>query len=230
MCSRENMRALLEGRMWQRRRPVRLPEGVAVEGWVRELDARGRPVLVCSRPRARPLLVRCPYGETDDWLYCRERHRVERVAGVRTVVYEADAELGAPGPWRSPVLLPRSAARLWLRVYDVRLQRLHELTAFDAHGEGVACPLHDTEYSSCVGECPVRRQAYAARWDLAYAPLGLPWLSNPWVWAISFTRFDASGWLREVERLERERQSAQRRSVARVAGRRVAAKKRRRRR
>lgn len=226
------MRRLLEGRQWQLRQPVQVPPGATVDGSVRDYNGSG-PGLVCSRHDGQPIVVLCPLGTSTDWLYCKEPYRVEG----RRVVYEADG--GEGGRWSSAISMPRSASRLWLRVYDVRLQRLHEARGFDMHGEGVACPLHDTEYTSCFGECPVLRRAFAEQWDRtrgrAAARSGKPWASyaaDPMVWALSFTRSDAAAWQRELELHEGELAAARSvagRSSAR-GGRRSAAKTRERRR
>ena len=40
--------------------------------------------------------------------------------------------------WKSPLFMPKAAARLWLEVVSVRPERLQELTAADAVLEGVS--------------------------------------------------------------------------------------------
>ena len=42
------------------------------------------------------------------------------------------------GPWRSPLHMPRWAARIALKVTQVRVQRLNHISQYDANAEGVA--------------------------------------------------------------------------------------------
>ena len=83
-------------------------------------------------------------------------------------------------PWRSPIYMPKSLARLWLEVLQVRVERLQDISESDAQAEGVPqCPAHwktDTPY----------RKEYEREWDHINARRGYPWESNPWVWVIEF--------------------------------------------
>lgn len=163
----------------------------------------------------------CPYGAPHDWLSVRERWSVAGRGRERTVVYEADAdsaETWRAHSWISPLLMPPSAARLWLRLYDVRAQRLSETRHFDLAAEGVACPEHDTSYSYCQAECPIRRQLFEQRWALSYPQVDYRVEVDPWVWALSFTRHDHASMLlcAEADRIALEvPPPARRRSVGR---------------
>lgn len=228
MLSTSQARRIAELDQWQLRRVVRLPAGSAVEGWVR--DERGELRAIVGRDGAAAPCVRCPFGAVDDWLWVRERWQVEGARPRRRIIYAAASSdvVLAGEEWLSPLLLPRSAARLWLRVYNVRCQRLQDAAAIDYGAEGIACPAHDTEYSHCMSECPARRAAFAAAWDAAHE-LGQRWIDNPWVWAISFTRFDSDGYARAIETDRAASSSGSaggRRSRGKPQGRRAAARKR----
>jgi hypothetical protein len=89
--------------------------------------------------------------------------------------------------WRSPLFMPRWAARLWLRLVDVRVERLQEISGMDALAEGV-------EILSGVDDRGPARLHAAARarfkelWDSLNARRGYPWSSNCHVWVLSFER------------------------------------------
>ncbi len=126
--------------------------------------------------------------------------------------YRADspkADLGA-GSWRPSIFMPRDACRLVLAVEDVRVERLQSITEEDARAEGVkldaGCPCEsDAEdpgprhvplcrfsREDWPGETPLgvddpHRMAYAALWDSINGKRA-PWSSNPWVWAVQFSR------------------------------------------
>ena len=84
--------------------------------------------------------------------------------------------------WRSPIFCPRWASRLTLIVTDVRIQRLHDISAADAIAEG--CHVYA---SSATIDCdtPDPRQEYRRLWNSLHGPDA--WAANPWVAALTFT-------------------------------------------
>jgi hypothetical protein len=101
--------------------------------------------------------------------------------------YRADGEIDdlmperdGPVTWRSSMYMPRWASRYLLEVTDVRVQRVQEISADDAHEEGIP-------YNS---EVPIEQ--YEDLWDSINLKRGFGWDSNPWVWAITFRRIDAA--------------------------------------
>jgi len=212
-CSRQTVVELRDSKRWQLRRPVVLPAGFDVVDGVVEQQLEGErsePVVMCSRSNeaapTRPALVRCPYGRRNDWLWCREAYRLEGARQSRHVAYEADSLESASGGtrWISALLMPVGAARLWLRIYNVRAVLLQSINDFDVSSEGVACPMHDTAHSYCLsGECEVRRAAFVERWDARYGATPARWSCNPWVWAVSVTRHSP-----QMARIAREQDAA----------------------
>lgn len=92
----------------------------------------------------------------------------------------------APGRYRHARFMPRWASRLMLRVSDVRIERLHEITEADAKAEGVergTCTHPDCSPGSCASSR--YRPEFAMLWD-AINGKRASWASNPWCWAISF--------------------------------------------
>lgn len=89
---------------------------------------------------------------------------------------------GYPYKWRSPRYMPREAARLFLRVTDVRIERLHDISAADALAEGMA-----GKYIIGSSLCP-EIEKYRELWDHLNAKRGYGWDINPWVWVYEFER------------------------------------------
>jgi hypothetical protein len=77
--------------------------------------------------------------------------------------------------WQSPYFMPKEAARLFLAVKDVRVERLQDITEDDARLEGI-----ELNFATA-------REAFAALWDSINGKK-YPWESSPWVWVISFER------------------------------------------
>ena len=85
--------------------------------------------------------------------------------------------------WKPSIHMPREAARLFLKVKSVRVERLQDISVEDCIAEGVE-PL-----SVNAGLIPDNyRKPYEYLWDRLNAKRGYSWESNPWVWVIEFER------------------------------------------
>jgi hypothetical protein len=102
------------------------------------------------------------------------------------------------GRWRPSIHMPRWASRITLEITDVRVQRLRDITEDDARAEGVT-PLTGVAPEQCIIGTDRRTQAshphtlaLAVLWDTLNFKRELGWVTNPWVWAITFKRVAAS--------------------------------------
>ena len=83
-------------------------------------------------------------------------------------------------PWRPSIHMPKEAARIWLKVTDVRVERLQDMTDDDAEAEGCF------DYTSTA-------LGFPDVWDSTIKKSDLDrygWDANPWVWVIDFERCD----------------------------------------
>ncbi len=85
--------------------------------------------------------------------------------------------------WIPSIHMPREAARLFLTVNDVRVERLQDIESRGAWNEGVNC-----KCMYPVPECAGNRKEFAKLWDGIYKSQGYGWADNPWVWVIEFER------------------------------------------
>lgn len=116
-----------------------------------------------------------------DILYVRETWA--KVNGI--YIYKADED-ATPLKWRPSIHMPKEAARIWLEVTDVRVERLQDITEEDAIKEGVRVGIGGIPYFSC-------QDAFPALWDSTIKNQDLPlygWDSNPWVWVYDFKRLE----------------------------------------
>jgi hypothetical protein len=82
--------------------------------------------------------------------------------------------------WRPPSHMPKWACRLFLRVTNVRVERVQDISEEDARAEGV-------DLKNGIGQlCP--RSAFRRLWDSINAKRGYGWGVNPWVWVYEFER------------------------------------------
>ena len=89
--------------------------------------------------------------------------------------------------WRPSIHMPREAARIFLRVTDVRVERLQEIDEDGAIAEGLYKGWRLTQTSTLAATA---RQAFMWLWQrlTRKAPVWQGWAANPWVWVIEFER------------------------------------------
>ena len=127
-----------------------------------------------------------PY-QPGDILWVRETWSPVNVR-PRRYIYKADVDrrigegVGLPLCWRPSIHMPLEAARIFLRVTGVRVDRLQELTLKDAAMEGMDLrgPMFTKFvefWNSTVQKHPNKFKRYPYCWE-----------DNPWVWVIEFER------------------------------------------
>jgi hypothetical protein len=93
--------------------------------------------------------------------------------------------------WRPSIHMPRWASRITLRVTGVRVERLQDLTDEDARAEGVAPVIWQRRvYPSSLAatvDTTSYRDGFEALWERINGRRA-PWVSNPYVWVVSFKR------------------------------------------
>jgi len=116
-----------------------------------------------------------------------EHNHVPIKGGYITIpkyAYKADSERDYTGIWKPSIHMPREAARIFLQVTNVRVERLQDITEEDAIAEGMSKTLVDgVTFISAKGK-------FHALWDTLYAKRGHPWENNPWVWVYEFMRIE----------------------------------------
>lgn len=87
-------------------------------------------------------------------------------------------------PWHPSIHMPKEAARIWLKVTNVRVERLQEITPQGAWKEGARCScLHP------VPDCAGNKTAFVNIWNSTIKKSDIDrygWDANPWVWVIEF--------------------------------------------
>jgi len=138
-----------------------------------------------------------PLCQPGDILWVRETW-AKRVYSDNRYYYKADDNLGAifnreGDKWRPSIFMPREAARIFLKVTNVRVERLQEITAEDVIREGIkysdSGPYHwhvlDTKLNAWIN-FHFHDEAFKHLWDSLNAKRGYGWDMNPWVWVIEF--------------------------------------------
>ena len=109
---------------------------------------------------------------------CREVHLPdEKFEKMYESMTESEPE------WRPSIHMPKEAARIWLKVTDVRVERLQEISGEDLIREGI-----DLFQSNYVR---VAFDEFENIWNSTIKKSDLDrygWNANPWVWVIEFER------------------------------------------
>ena len=203
----EMVRAILDGRKTcTRRLPRKQIEEKYIEydEWVQAVAVPG-----CTYLREKEFYTQYPPYQPGDLLYVRETwhrytkrvgeggkcHLEERYGYKASIKNSEDAD----EPWRPSIHMPKEAARIWLKVTDVRVERLQEITEDGALREGsqgircdhVAVGEHGCTDCMNTGWIEPPQVGFMQIWDSTIKKYDLDrygWDANPWVWVIEFER------------------------------------------
>lgn len=154
-----------------------------------------------------------PY-QPGDILYVRETF-IQAAAHI--FWYKADDKpwMSKDLLWKPSIHMPKEAARIWLKVTDVRVERLQEITEAQAQAEGIRgyskdgnlykyavtddwwIDFHNKHRKSFFGgtwwqDMPrTAKDAFSYLWNSTIKKSDLTcygWNANPWVWVIEFER------------------------------------------
>lgn len=127
-----------------------------------------------------------PY-HTDDILYVRETF----VQPARHIFwYKADENSWLNSKdmrWRPSIHMPKEAARIFLRVTNVRVERLQDMNGRDVLKEGVNSLVHPDAFYFDMNQLDM----FERLWNSTIKKSDLDtygWDANPWVWVIEFER------------------------------------------
>lgn len=155
-------------------------------------------------------VYRPPY-QPGDILWVRETWRIQsahRFEADAKIEYKAGGPMGkvkfkcrsdydcfiwnqpvGEGKWKPSIHMPREAARIFLRVTGVRVERLQDMRLKDCEKEGVQ--LNFVESADLVMGSIRARERFSGVWDSTIKPKDLAsygWNANPWVWVFDFER------------------------------------------
>lgn len=91
--------------------------------------------------------------------------------------------------WRPSIHMPKEAARIWLKVTDVRVERLQAMTLDDCLSEGVT--VRPEAFNDPENAYLQARSGFITIWDSTIKKADkcrYSWSADPWVWVIAFER------------------------------------------
>ena len=87
--------------------------------------------------------------------------------------------------WKPSIHMPKEAARIWLKVTNVRVERLQEITIDGIRNEGIS------SMAVHAGDMEIALKEWKNLWNSTIKKTDLDsygWEANPWVWVIEFER------------------------------------------
>jgi hypothetical protein len=105
--------------------------------------------------------------------------------------------------WKPSIHMPREAARIFLKVTNVRVERLQDITPEQSKNEGVdlnsGTPFPKSTARDCHGAkegLSMYQSKFVILWDSTIKKQDLDkysWEANPWVWVYEFERVNDNG-------------------------------------
>jgi hypothetical protein len=156
--------------------------------------------------------VSCPYGQPGDLLWVRETWAIFPPADgtigrkIKTVFKADTMDLPHPARWRPSIHMPKSAARIWLRVKDVRVERVWDISDEEILAEGVRIRVSNKNSPILIlgqnnkaidflpsidiskGDNWNQHELLFAHWAELWCTVNgrQSWEGNPWVWVVEF--------------------------------------------
>jgi len=153
----EMVKAILEGRKTQTRRVIKSPKWSTTDRALVDFD--------------------CPYGWGGDRLWVKETWGMSGLNRVEYKAFPADGkDFRCVNRWQPSIHMSRKYSRITLKITEIRVERLQEITFDDCRKEGVK------KYPAQQNN----RMLFLMLWNSLNKKY--PWLSNPWLWVISFRR------------------------------------------
>ena len=105
--------------------------------------------------------------------------------------------------WRNTLFMPKNAARTFLKITEVRKERLHDISESDAKREGVDIVnprdfgIHDEHrviyknYLNSSKHCRFAKESFKTLWIFLHGIES--WNENPYIWVLNFEKTNQHG-------------------------------------
>ncbi len=197
-----SVKGILKGIKTQTRRIANPQPGCGVKDFYHRPDGLWQPLhLPKGVGVGIGLPIKCPYeiGQTvwvrETFSKYKETILTTDLAGRETAIITDKYIYKANDPihkneivkWKPSRYMPRKAARLFLKITNIRIERIQEITPEDVEKEGV---IIDYDYP-LIGPCDADIQLRASEpfkelWDSINKKRGYGWDENPYVWVYDF--------------------------------------------
>lgn len=115
-----------------------------------------------------------------------ESCRLQEFYGYKASIANSE---DASEKWKPSIHMPKEAARIFLKVTDVRVERLQDMTLDDFLNEGISIPYE--AFNDPANAYMQGKELFIHIWDSTINKEQhnlYGWDANPWVWVIEFER------------------------------------------
>jgi hypothetical protein len=140
------------------------------------------------------VLINSPFGKAGDVLWVRESFLINPI-GQTPFLYKASSTISKFLKWKPSIHMPKEAARIFLKIKDIRVERLFDISESDAIAEGIdAVDIRDgsilykdyRKYRPNILRDP--NKSFLSLWESINGVDSLN--DNHWVWVIKFERIE----------------------------------------
>jgi len=191
------VQAILEERKTMTRRTKGLEElsttGYEYKGILKSFRSKHVFARIWKGSWVETIHIKCPYGEPGDLLYVRETwmHAPNYPDLPEKYYYKASMSdqfiKEWPKSWKPSIHMPKKAARIWLEITSVRVERLQDISNEDALKEGIKVIEPNEayfDYMQYAGSYLHPRGSFFSLWDKINGKESLE--QNQWVWVVEF--------------------------------------------
>lgn len=193
----EMVRATLDGRKSCTRRLVKFLSGENPRwtGYIKD-------GLMLYNGKNEPCIRKAPY-QPGDILYVRETWKKAPNGYYYYEDWQKD-DIADVTKWKPSIHMPKEAARIWLKVMNVRVERLQEMKPVDVINEGAYPDCWDclntygeSGSQCCYGteeecsQCDEVMMEWEKLWNSTIKKSDINrygWDASPWVWVVEFER------------------------------------------
>lgn len=214
LFSTDMVKAIMAGRKTMTRRVMK-PQPISQD--IEMTFEEDRPVMKYGETGKRIAPVP-PYGWQGDLLWVKETWALNESWDHDSVdkpkhFYKASSLNNRK--WRPSIYMPKDAARIWLKITNIDVERLQDIIHQDAVAEGIE-PIG----KNCEGATIFRnyenppdyiatgelspRLSFCSLWDSINDKPDKNWNANPWVWVVSFKVLSTTGKPNQFQQLEKE--------------------------
>jgi hypothetical protein len=193
LFSTDMVKAILDGSKTMTRRimkPQPTPDDIEkIKDWNDELFTRPKYIkgdLIWVRETYTKILGDC---QCDSTCNC----------GI--IWYKTKGPIDSMTKWTPSIFMPKAAARIWLEVTNIKVERLQSITEADAIKEGIKrlIPHYNgisttAVYKNYISETSIRCKplvSFQSLWEKINGPDS--WNANPWIWVIEFKVLSTTG-------------------------------------
>lgn len=194
----EMVKAILEGRKTVTRRVI--PEKILDKYY--DYDDFCISVMPsdisCTREYEEEFFIKKAKYQVGDILYVRETWQCLNPYSDNEYIYKASCDKDYAndiGNWLPSIHMPKSIARIFLKVTNTKVERLQDITEEQAMNEGISCVYWSPTFNDpdSGGHDADFVEAFEELWNSTIKKKDLGkygWEENPWVWVIEFEKLE----------------------------------------